>query len=41
MKLSLYERLLQNKWFYRMICNFTLMEYIVMFGVVITIVVML
>jgi hypothetical protein len=35
MKLSLYERLLQKEWFYRLMCNFTIMEYLVMFAVVI------
>jgi len=41
MKLSLYERLLQKPWFYRLMCNFTIMEYLVMFAVVITILFML
>mgnify|MGYP000639491540 CR=1 FL=1 len=34
MKLSLYEKLLRNKWVYKLMTNFTLTEYIVLIVVV-------
>jgi hypothetical protein len=34
MKLSLYERLLQYNWFYKLILHFTLMEYFVIMIVI-------